>query len=91
MGVLALVVGMLLAAPIAWQIPFLIGFAASGEPVLASVERMLDLDNPTPLGLAYLNIVLATAIPLTWLIIRVVHGLRPRWLSSVLPRSSSGV
>lgn len=85
-GVLALVVGMLLAAPIAWQIPFLIGFAASGEPVLASVERMLDLDNPTPLGLAYLNIVLATAIPLTWLIIRVVHGLRPRWLSSVLPR-----
>jgi membrane protease YdiL (CAAX protease family) len=77
---------MLLAAPIAWQIPFLIGFAASGEPVLASVERMLDLDNPTPLGLAYLNIVLATAIPLTWLIIRVVHGLRPRWLSSVLPR-----
>jgi uncharacterized protein len=85
-GVLALVAGMLLAAPIAWQIPFLIGFAASGEPVLASVERMLDLDNPTPLGLAYLNIVLATAIPLTWLIIRVVHGLRPRWLSSVLPR-----
>ena len=85
-GIVSLVIGMLLAVPIVWQIPFVIGFAASGEPVLASVERMLDLENPTPLGLAYLNIVLATAIPLTWLIIRVIHGLRPRWLASVLPR-----
>ena len=56
----------------------------------------VDLDDPTPLGLAYLNLVLASAIPLTWLIIRVLHGLRPRWLSSVraadavaLPRSSA--
>jgi membrane protease YdiL (CAAX protease family) len=61
-------------------------FVASGQPVLESVERMVDLENPTPLGLAYLNIVLATAIPLTWLIVRVIHGLRPRWLSSVFPR-----
>jgi uncharacterized protein len=85
-GIVSLVIGMLLVVPILWQIPFVIGFAASGGPVLASVERMLDLENPTPLGLTYLNIVLATAIPLTWLIIRVVHGLRPRWLASVLPR-----
>jgi uncharacterized protein len=85
-GIVALVAGMLLVAPILWQIPFLIGFAATGEPVLSSVEQMLDLENPTPLGLTYLNIVLATAIPLTWLIVRVVHGLRPRWLASVLPR-----
>ncbi len=85
-GIVSLVIGMLLVVPIVWQFPFVIGFAASGEPILSSVERMLDLENPTPLGLAYLNIVLATAIPLTWLIIRVVHGLRPRWLASVLPR-----
>jgi uncharacterized protein len=85
-GVVALVIGMLIVAPIVWQIPFVFGFAATGEPVVSSVEEMLDLENPTPLGLAYLNIVLATAIPLTWLIIRVVHGLRPRWLASVLPR-----
>jgi uncharacterized protein len=85
-GLLALVVGALLVVPLLWQIPFLVGFAASGQPLLQGVERMLDLANPTPLGLAYLNLVLATAIPLTWLIVRVVHGLRPRWLSSVLPR-----
>ena len=85
-GIVSLVVGMLLVVPIVWQIPFVFGFAATGQPVLSSVEDMLDLENPTPLGLAYLNIVLASAIPLTWLIIRVVHGLRPRWLASVLPR-----
>jgi uncharacterized protein len=85
-GVLALVIGMLLLAPILWQIPFVVWYAASGQPVLESVERMVDLENPTPLGLAYLNIVLATAIPLTWLIVRVFHGLRPRWLASVCPR-----
>jgi uncharacterized protein len=85
-GIVSLVAGMLLVVPIAWQIPFVFYFVATGQDVFPSVERMLDLENPTPLGLAYLNIVLATAIPLTWLIVRVVHGLRPRWLASVLPR-----
>lgn len=85
-GIVALVVGMLVVAPLVWQLPFLVYFAASGQDVLASLETLIDLENPTPLGLAYLNIVLASAIPLTWLIIRVVHGLKPRWLASVLPR-----
>ena len=39
-----------------------------------------------PLSLAYLKLVLATAIPVAWFVIRVFHGLRPRWLSSVVPR-----
>ena len=38
---------------------------------------LLDLDDPTPLGLAYLNLTLAAAIPITWFVVRVVHGLRP--------------
>ena len=32
------------------------------------MQRLLDLDDPTPLGLAYLNLVLACAIPVTWLL-----------------------
>ena len=47
---------------------------------------MVDLDNATPIGLAYLNLLLASAIPVAWLLIRMLHGLRPRWLPSVLPR-----
>jgi len=85
-GILSLVVGALVVAPLAWQVPFLLYFAASGQDVATAAEKMIDFENPTPLGLAYLNIVLATAIPLTWLIIRALHGLLPRWLASVLPR-----
>jgi membrane protease YdiL (CAAX protease family) len=47
------------------------------------MQGLLDLDDPTPLGLAYLNLVLACAIPVTWILTRVLHGLRPRWLASV--------
>ena len=85
-GVIALVVGVLALATNVWQIPFLVYFSASGQDVQASLQRMLDLNDPTPLGLAWLDLVLASAIPVTWLIVRVVHGLRPRWLASVMPR-----
>jgi membrane protease YdiL (CAAX protease family) len=50
------------------------------------MRDLVDLSDPTPAGLAYLNLVLASAIPVTWLLTRVLHGLRPRWLSSVAPR-----
>jgi membrane protease YdiL (CAAX protease family) len=30
--------------------------------------------------------VLAGAIPVTWLLVRYLHGLKPRWLASVMPR-----
>ena len=86
LGLFSFVVGMLAVAPLLIQVPFLVYLASTSDNLLASLERMLDLENPTPLGLAYLNIVLAAAIPLTWLIVRTVHGLKPRWLSSVLPR-----
>jgi membrane protease YdiL (CAAX protease family) len=85
-GVLSLAVGTILVAPLLIQIPLLVYFAASGQDVLDALARTVDLDDPTPLGLAYLNIVLAATIPLTWLLIRTLHGLKPRWLSSVRPR-----
>lgn len=86
LGLFSFVVGMLAVAPLLIQVPFLVYLASTSDDLLGSLERMLDLENPTPMGLAYLNIVLAAAIPLTWLIVRTVHGLPPRWLSSVLPR-----
>ena len=85
-GVLALAALLLGVVPLLLQVPFAIGYAAAGRPVNDSMQRLLDLEDPTPLGLAYLNRVLAAAIPATWLVNRVVHGLRPGWLASVLPR-----
>src|SRR5699024_9475075 len=44
------------------------------------------LQDPTPLGLANLNLVLAALIPVTFLATWALHGLRPGWLTSVMPR-----
>lgn len=85
-GAIVLLVLMFVVAQIAWIAPFAVGFAVAGRPVGQSLTDMVDLSDPTPLGLAYLNLVLASAIPIAWLVTRVFHGLKPRWLSSVRPR-----
>ena len=85
-GVLVLVACFVVVVPVLVQIPFAVGFALAGRDVVDEMTRLIDLDNPTPLGLAYLNLSLAGAIPVTWGINRVLHGLHPGWLASVLPR-----
>ena len=85
-GTIGLIVIMLGLVPLLVQVPFAVGYVAAGRSVGSSMQRLVDLTDPTPLGLAYLNLVLAAAIPVTWLLMRVVHGLRPRWLASVFPR-----
>ncbi len=39
-----------------------------------------------PTELLILNLGLAALIPVTWVLIRVLHQMRPRWLSSVVPK-----
>jgi membrane protease YdiL (CAAX protease family) len=85
-GVLALIACFIVIIPVLVQVPFAIGYAVAGRDVGDGLTRLLDLDDPTPLGLAYLNLSLACAIPVTWAITRALHGLRPGWLASVLPR-----
>lgn len=86
LGVFVLFVAFVLVVPVLVQVPFAVGFAVTGRDVADGMDRLLDLDDPTPLGLAYLNVALACAILVTWLLNRVLHGLRPGWLASVLPR-----
>src|SRR3954470_13020370 len=86
LGAFALVTALLVIVPVLLQVPFAIGYAAAGRPVVDSLTRLTDLNDPTPLGLAYLNLARAAAIPVTWLLLRVIHGLAPRWLASVRPR-----
>ncbi|MCW2768064.1 MAG: Abortive infection protein [Nocardioides sp.] len=85
-GVLTLIVAEILVVPVVLLIPFTIGFLVHGGDLQKQVETMLDTTNPTPAGLAYLNLALAAAILVAWLLTRVLHGLRPRWLASVRPR-----
>ena len=85
-GTFARGVVMLGLVPLLVQIPIANGYAVAGDDLTASMRRLVDLDDPTPAGLAYLNLVLAAAIPVAWLVQRLVHGLAPRWLASVRPR-----
>ena len=63
-----------------------VALMASGSSA-AEAARALDLtEEVTPTALAVVNIVLASAIPLAWLVSWVMHGLKPRWLASIAPR-----
>ena len=86
LGVLALAFGVVVMAPFVVLAGFSIWYIVTGADVQASLDRLIDTDNVTPAGLAYVFLVLASAIPVTWAISRVLHRLPPRWLSSVAPR-----
>ncbi|KRF36456.1 CPBP family intramembrane glutamic endopeptidase [Nocardioides sp. Soil805] len=86
LGVVLLVVGLFVLSPLLWQLPYVAWMLATGRSVGEGMDRLLDLENPTPAGLAYVNVVLASAIPITWLLTRWLHGLRPGWLASVAGR-----
>ena len=85
-GVLVLIVVVFVAVPVGMLVPFVAYYLLSGAPFQESLEGLVDLSDPTPAGLAYLNLTLASAIPVTWFLSRFLHGLKPRWLASVRPR-----
>ncbi len=86
MGVPLLVFATFVLAPLAAFVPVIGWLLVTGEPVVAGLDAALDLDHVTPLGLAYVNIVLAAAIPIAILVNLALHGLGPGWLTSVARR-----
>lgn len=78
--------GTFVFASVVALLPVMAWFVVSGEPVGDSLGRILDDPTTTPASLAYLNLTLATAIPITWIVVRTLHGRKPRWLASVQPR-----
>lgn len=85
-GVLAAVLLTFVVGPILVQVPILAFLGVTGQDASVVFDRLRDLKHPTPGGLAYLNVVLAMAIPVTFVVTRCLHGLRPGWLTSVAPR-----
>lgn len=86
LGVVTLGVVLLVVVQLVLLLAFVAYYAATGADVADRVDALVDTQEVTPLSLAYLNLSLAAAIPVSMLVIRVFHGLRPRWLSSVAPR-----
>ena len=86
-GVLTLIIGVMLVAPVVLFPVLLVGVAVQGGqgPLLDRVMNAGALTSVTPASMLYLNLTLASAIPITWAIMRLYHRLRPRWLASVKP------
>lgn len=85
-GIVLLVVGMIVVVPALLLVP-LAGLVALDHhgSFQKAFEDATSLDHVTWQGMLYLNLALAGLVPVTWLIVRYVHRLRPRWLASVKP------
>lgn len=84
-GILLMFLGFAAFGVVIAQILFAIYFAVTGQAQV-SVTDLADLEHPTPERLAFLNVALATFIPLAMVGSRLLHGIPPRWLASVRPR-----
>lgn len=67
-------------------VPIMAWAVLSGRAPDATLQEIVDLDDPTPLALAYLNLSIAIVIPMVFGLVWLLHGLRPGWLTSVRPR-----
>ena len=85
-GIVLLVIGVAVLSPLAALVPVIAWLVATGEPVGAGLDSVMSIDDATPMGLAYVNLVLASAISVTILINLALHGLMPGWLVSVVRR-----
>ena len=83
-GIAAAIIGAVLAGFLAAPI-LLIPALVQGLPTLHYFEQAADGSVVSPVVLAYVNVSLALLIPLTWLLVRFLHNMRPRWLASVQP------
>lgn len=86
-GFLTLAIGVLVVAPAVLFPVLLVGVAVQGGSgdLIDRVTRAGTLTSVTPASMLYLNLTLASAIPISWAVMRFYHRLRPRWLASVKP------
>ena len=84
-SVLLLVLVFALVPLVAGLVAFVLLMAAGRSA--SDAQAALDVTaEATPVGLALLNVVIASAIPATFLVTWLLHRLKPRWVSSVAPR-----
>jgi uncharacterized protein len=84
-GIVLMLLGFVAIGAVVATAVFALVYAVTGQGTV-DVARLADLEHPTPAGLAFLNVALATFIPLAMIASRLLHGIPPRWLASVRPR-----
>lgn len=87
LGMLILLVSCVLLLPLL-SIPILAAALAiqDGGLSMAALDRAMSLEAVNPATMLYLNVSIASWTLAVLLVMRYLHGLRPRWLSSVMPR-----
>ena len=85
-GIVLVLVGMVVVAPLL-LLPALVGGAAM-EPgsFWENCQKAGTLQEVGPAALLYLNLALGSSILVCWAVMRFVHRMRPRWLTSVVPK-----
>lgn len=86
LGIVLIIAWLAVFAAVLVAIPFVIWYAVHGEDVTASINALADSSNPTPASLLYVDLVLASLIPVAILLSWVLHQIPPRWLLSVAGR-----
>jgi uncharacterized protein len=86
-GLLLFVVVGLFVAPLVLLPVLTVAVAVQGGtgPLVDRVMDSATLENVTPASMLYLNLTLASLTLVAFMIVRFVHRMRPRWLSSVQP------
>jgi membrane protease YdiL (CAAX protease family) len=85
-GILMLLVGMMVVAPLVLLPVLIIGVMVEGGPFWESFAEAGTFSDVGPAALLYLNLSLGALILVCWGIMRVLHQMRPRWLTSVVPK-----
>ncbi len=86
-GIIVLAFGGMVVMPLLLMPVLAAAVAVEGGPG-SFLDRFLDaasLKDVTPASMLYLNLTLASLTLIAIAIVRFVHRLRPRWLSSVMP------
>jgi membrane protease YdiL (CAAX protease family) len=86
LGMALVVVGMVVVAPLLLMPVLVVGVMIEGGDFWANFEKAATLEAVGPASLLYLNLTLGSAILVTWVVMRLVHRMRPRWLTSVVPK-----
>lgn len=85
-GALLLPLLVFVVVPVVVALGVLVGLLASGQSMEEATAALDVTREVTPVGLAVLNLTLAAGIPSAWLVMWLMHRLKPGWLSSIAPR-----
>lgn len=90
LGIVLVLLGTVVVAPLALMPVLLVGVAIEGGPFWESVQQAATLQAIGPASLLYLNLTLGSTILVCWAVMRWLHRMRPRWLTSVTPKMRWG-